>query len=395
MAGDGKSKAYVYRAPNGSWLYEKVLSPYVYNAIVKIFPMWLHPNALTLCGFICASTSLVINSLFLPKFEDTDANVKNVAHWSFYVLIAIFHALYTIFDNTDGKQARRTKTSSAAGEIFDHGVDQSVSSIAMIITSACLKLTYTQAAGMLLFGHTCTFMNNWYHKVTGVMSWGGRYLSVDEACLATIGIAVGAGLYGPKIYHSVILADMPNPLFFISLSEESDLDISFGNTLCATSIAYGIYDTFVKLWLSFSIAADKGEVWNAFYSLLPFAYFMFFAGINFCVGTTEEDARLPQLVLTGTVYSIVGLRLIISMSIAQNTLFFMQHNLACAMGLVVLMLQALERLDVLQGMALSSTDTVTKMMCLMLAIHFTTFAYALTTYNGGKPLFVMQKKHTS
>lgn len=88
----------------------------------------------------------------------------------------------------------------------------------------------------------------------------------------------GAGLYGPSIYHGVILSDVPNPLFYATLSEESEIDVTFGNSLCVTSIGYGIYDTFVKLWLSFSIAADKGEVWKSFYSLLPFAYFLFFSG---------------------------------------------------------------------------------------------------------------------
>ena len=31
--------------------------------------------------------------------------------------------LYSTFDNVDGKQARRTNTSSPLGELFDHGCD--------------------------------------------------------------------------------------------------------------------------------------------------------------------------------------------------------------------------------------------------------------------------------
>jgi len=30
--------------------------------------------------------------------------------------------LYSTFDNVDGRQARRTKSSSALGELFDHGL---------------------------------------------------------------------------------------------------------------------------------------------------------------------------------------------------------------------------------------------------------------------------------
>ena len=38
-------------------------------------------------------------------------------------IITITHYLYIIFDNLDGKQARRTKTSSSFGMLLDHGCD--------------------------------------------------------------------------------------------------------------------------------------------------------------------------------------------------------------------------------------------------------------------------------
>lgn len=60
--------------------------------------------------------------------------------WTFYYgALCIF--LYQTFDAVDGKQARRTGTSGPLGQLFDHGCD------AMVCTLACGIFFQAQLVG--------------------------------------------------------------------------------------------------------------------------------------------------------------------------------------------------------------------------------------------------------
>ena len=67
-------------------------------------------------GLLCISSSTVL-LLFLSPDIGTPC-----PSW-FYVYSAVMIYLYQVFDNIDGRQARRTGTSSPLGELFDHGCD--------------------------------------------------------------------------------------------------------------------------------------------------------------------------------------------------------------------------------------------------------------------------------
>jgi len=116
------TEGYVYRAPVNSYFYYKVLSPLCLWLVTYLFPDWATPDLLTLAGFFCASVS----SLAV-------ANER-------WLLAGVFWQLYCIFDNCDGKQARRLKMSSHGGEFMDHASDSLVTSMAgFVMVSACLN----------------------------------------------------------------------------------------------------------------------------------------------------------------------------------------------------------------------------------------------------------------
>ena len=56
--------------------------------------------------------------------------------------------IYQTLDAIDGKQARRTKTSSPLGELFDHGCD-SLSTVFVSIASCCAVRLGTYPGWML------------------------------------------------------------------------------------------------------------------------------------------------------------------------------------------------------------------------------------------------------
>ncbi|EDM02994.1 similar to mKIAA1724 protein (predicted), isoform CRA_b [Rattus norvegicus] len=87
---------YKYSALDTNPLSLYVMHPF-WNTIVKVFPTWLAPNLITFSGFML----LVFNFLLLTYFDP-----------DFYAS-----------DGVDGKQARRTNSSTPLGELFDHGLD--------------------------------------------------------------------------------------------------------------------------------------------------------------------------------------------------------------------------------------------------------------------------------
>jgi ethanolaminephosphotransferase len=87
------------------------------------------PNLITLLGFIFVVVNFIIVLIFQPDLETPGPS------W-IYFSFAISIWLYSTFDNVDGKQARRTNTSSPLGELFDHGVDALNCTTGAIIQSA-------------------------------------------------------------------------------------------------------------------------------------------------------------------------------------------------------------------------------------------------------------------
>lgn len=109
-------RAYKYVAPNAT-LAEALFLNRFWDWVCTYYPMWLAPNLITAMGFV----SFMIGFFFMIS-KDPDWKQENpVGYECLAVTICCF--LYQTFDGTDGKQARRTKSGSALGELFDHGVD--------------------------------------------------------------------------------------------------------------------------------------------------------------------------------------------------------------------------------------------------------------------------------
>mgnify|MGYP000206329967 CR=1 FL=1 len=96
--------------------------------MVTKFPVWLPPNVITLVGFACNMVSLAL--MFALYGSSTEGPVDG---W-FCVFVAVMYFIATTLDNCDGKQARRTKSGSPLGMLFDHGLDACTA----VICNICL-----------------------------------------------------------------------------------------------------------------------------------------------------------------------------------------------------------------------------------------------------------------
>jgi ethanolaminephosphotransferase len=108
-------KKYKYSSVDLSPISNYILQPY-WSWAVTLFPMWMAPNLITFLGFIIIMINFGILLIYCPTL---DVEGPTWMYWSF----ALGLWLYSTFDNVDGKQARRTNSSSPLGELFDHGID--------------------------------------------------------------------------------------------------------------------------------------------------------------------------------------------------------------------------------------------------------------------------------
>src|SRR6202035_5277998 len=104
---------YKYSGVDKSPIARYILKPY-WNYITTLLPLWLAPNLITLLGLICILVNVATILVLVP---DLIGPGPSWMYWSFVLGLWI----YSTLDNVDGKQARRTNSSSPLGELFDHG----------------------------------------------------------------------------------------------------------------------------------------------------------------------------------------------------------------------------------------------------------------------------------
>ncbi|KAJ6661139.1 hypothetical protein lerEdw1_015275, partial [Lerista edwardsae] len=110
-----------YSAVDSNPLSLYVMHPF-WNTVVKIFPTWLAPNLITFCGFLLLVFNFFLMAYFDPDFYASAPNHEHVPNKVWVIVGILNFAAYTL-DGVDGKQARRTKSSTPLGELFDHGLD--------------------------------------------------------------------------------------------------------------------------------------------------------------------------------------------------------------------------------------------------------------------------------
>ena len=179
------AKSHKYAGTDDSILVNYCLK-YFWNWIVEFFPMNLAPTVITFVGFLAEVIS------FIVTFIDTDF-MENEPSSFVCIFDGVMLLFYQTLDNLDGKQARRTGSSSSLGQFFDHGCDA---------ITGCLELM--KVAMVLDFGVTGkTFyfitlmgigflLTSWEEFVTGKFYLG--YINGPDEGLFLLGavqIAVG------------------------------------------------------------------------------------------------------------------------------------------------------------------------------------------------------------
>ncbi|XP_076650654.1 choline/ethanolaminephosphotransferase 1 bbc isoform X5 [Halictus rubicundus] len=173
-------------------LLDGVLQPW-WNWLVSKVPLWLAPNLITILGLIVNIVTTLILVYYSP-----DARTEAPRWACFLCALGLF--IYQSLDAIDGKQARRTGTSSPLGELFDHGCD-SISTV-FVALSACIAVQLGYYPTWMFFQCFCAmtlfYCAHWQTYVSGSLKFGK--IDVTEAQFTIITIHLISAFFGPKVW---------------------------------------------------------------------------------------------------------------------------------------------------------------------------------------------------
>ncbi|XP_014612034.1 PREDICTED: cholinephosphotransferase 1 isoform X2 [Polistes canadensis] len=173
-------------------LLDAFLQPW-WDWLVSKVPLWLAPNLITVLGLIVNIVTTLILVYYSP-----DAKVEAPRWACFLCALGLF--IYQSLDAIDGKQARRTGTSTPLGELFDHGCD-SISTV-FVALSACIAVQLGYYPTWMFFQCFCAmtlfYCAHWQTYVSGSLRFGK--VDVTEAQFTIIGIHLISAIFGPRIW---------------------------------------------------------------------------------------------------------------------------------------------------------------------------------------------------
>ncbi|XP_011697522.1 PREDICTED: choline/ethanolaminephosphotransferase 1 isoform X7 [Wasmannia auropunctata] len=173
-------------------LLDGLLQPW-WDWLVSKVPLWLAPNLITVLGLIVNIATTLILVYYSP-----DARAEAPRWACFLCALGLF--IYQSLDAIDGKQARRTGTSTPLGELFDHGCD-SISTV-FVALSACIAVQLGYYPTWMFFQCFCAmtlfYCAHWQTYVSGSLRFGK--VDVTEAQFTIIAIHLISAIFGPQIW---------------------------------------------------------------------------------------------------------------------------------------------------------------------------------------------------
>ena len=182
---DGVTQIAFHKYKAGEYTFLDTLLNPTWTALTELLPRWLAPNMVTTLGGLHCLAAYIFTWSYAPNFyttDDTSDSSQNIPNAVLLVNAYCCAAYYTL-DCMDGKQARRTGTSSPLGQLFDHGVDCLCLQQHLSMCMTMLALTPQDSAwiwmaqAMLQFSF---YMAQWEEYYTGVLPHATGNVGVTE-----------------------------------------------------------------------------------------------------------------------------------------------------------------------------------------------------------------------
>lgn len=174
------------------------LMQHFWKWLVEQIPTTWAPNSITLTGLVANIVSTIFLMLYCPQgFGDAPS-------WCF-ILCAVGLFVYQSLDAIDGKQARRTSSSTPLGELFDHGCD--AMSMVLIVVGAGISSQLGDSPYVFmvisLVAATFFYLAQWRTYTTRKMHFG--IIDVTEGqwivmCLYVITSFTGTAFWNQEVF---------------------------------------------------------------------------------------------------------------------------------------------------------------------------------------------------
>nr|XP_005987657.1 PREDICTED: choline/ethanolaminephosphotransferase 1 isoform X3 [Latimeria chalumnae] len=180
----------------GRSLLEPLMQGY-WEWLVGKVPAWIAPNLITIIGLIINICTTVVLVYYCPSATE------QAPLWT-YLACALGLFIYQSLDAIDGKQARRTNSSSPLGELFDHGCDSLSTVFVVLGTCVAVQLGtnpdwmfFCCFAGMFMF-----YCAHWQTYVSGTLRFG--IIDVTEVQIFIIIMHLLAAFGGTTFWQSLV-----------------------------------------------------------------------------------------------------------------------------------------------------------------------------------------------
>ena len=184
---------YKYSGEDRSLLVKYIFSKF-WNTIVEYLPKKLAPNVITLLGGIFMVIAFIPYILYVTP-------TSPIPLW-IHLLTVLCIFLYQTADNLDGKQARRTQSSSPLGELFDHGVDSIMIGIFAFIITLTLQLNNYYVLLISVFLNYIFYLSHWDEYHVGILILG-YIMNPTELQIGTMGLLLLEG-FCPALFNITI-----------------------------------------------------------------------------------------------------------------------------------------------------------------------------------------------
>ncbi|XP_066559426.1 choline/ethanolaminephosphotransferase 1 isoform X2 [Amia ocellicauda] len=180
----------------GRSLLEPIMQRY-WEWLVARVPAWIAPNLITVVGLVTNILTTLVLVYYCPTATE------QAPLWA-YLACAVGLFVYQSLDAIDGKQARRTNSSSPLGELFDHGCD-SLSTV-FVVLGTCIAVQlgtnpdwmfFCCFAGMFMF-----YCAHWQTYVSGTLRFGIFDITELQICIILVQMftaTVGPGSWNLRI----------------------------------------------------------------------------------------------------------------------------------------------------------------------------------------------------
>jgi ethanolaminephosphotransferase len=160
-----------------------LLTPYytkfVVDPLMKFVPWWIPANLITILSNFCILLALTLTLL-------TTSVIKSSC-----VLVPLLILAYATGDFIDGKQARRTKTSSILGEFMDHFLDIFANGILMTILLSIYEVTNPTLIALYFTISYVTLSNMYFEQHNNKILFFEKLGPFETIILFTILITLG------------------------------------------------------------------------------------------------------------------------------------------------------------------------------------------------------------